>query len=73
MKKQESPGFSRGEHVNAVSAEVRAHADREHRRKAIRAARVWLGALIVGALRIELIQVAAVATQWAAAIERRAS
>ena len=34
--------------MTAVSAEVRAHADREHRRKASRAARVWLGALIVG-------------------------
>ena len=49
----------------AVSAEVRAHADREHRRKASRAARVWLGALIVGVVAwVGLIMLGVKAAEW---------
>lgn len=53
--------------MTAVSAEVRAHADREHRRKAIRAARGWLGALIVGAVAwvgLIMIMLGVKAAEW---------
>lgn len=51
--------------MTAVSAEVRAHADREQRRKASRAARGWLGVLIVGAVAwVGLILLGAKAAEW---------
>lgn len=51
--------------MTAVSAEVRAHADREHRRKSIRAARAWMGALIVSAVAwVGLIMLGVKAAEW---------
>lgn len=51
--------------MTAVSAEVRAHADREHRRKVSRAARGWLGVLIVGVVAwVGLIMLGVKAAEW---------